>query len=127
MSDVLFRCSSLGHLMTDPRTRADGDLSIGARTYLREMAKQEIFSVEFEVSGKEIEKGLRVEDMSEVTFGRMMVEDVQPYVRTMGTRAWISRWGKYIPELIANDWMHARSAWKEAEDGNDSNAVSEVG
>ena len=73
------------------------------------------------------EKGLRVEDMSEVTFGRMMVEDVQPYVRTMGTRAWISRWGRYIPELIANDWMHARSAWKEAEDGNDSNAVSEVG
>ena len=61
MSDVLFRCSSLGYLMTDPRTRAEGDLSAGARTYLRELAKQAIFSVDFEVSGKEIEKGLRVE------------------------------------------------------------------
>lgn len=61
MRDVLFRCSSLGHLMTEPKTRAEGDLSAGARTYLRTLAKQEIFSVDFEVRGREIEKGLRME------------------------------------------------------------------
>lgn len=61
MSDLLIRCSSLGHLMTEPRTKAEGDLSMGARTYLRSLAKEAIFSVDFEVSGKEIEKGLRVE------------------------------------------------------------------
>ncbi len=61
MSDVLFRCSSLGHLMAEPRTRAEGDLSMCARTYLRNLAKQAIFSVDFDASGKEIEKGLRVE------------------------------------------------------------------
>ncbi len=61
MRDVLFRCSSLGHLMTEPKTRAEGDLSIGARTYLRNLVKQEIFSVDFEAGGREIEKGLRME------------------------------------------------------------------
>lgn len=61
MSGILFRCSSLGHLMTEPRTKAEGDLSIGARTYLRGLAKEAIYSVDFEISGKEIEKGLRVE------------------------------------------------------------------
>ena len=64
MREILFRCSSLGHLMTEPRTKADGDLSAGARTYLRQLVKQEIFSVDFEISGKEIEKGLAVENES---------------------------------------------------------------
>lgn len=62
MREILFRCSSLGHLMTEPRTKAEGDLSMGARTYLRQLVKQEIYGVEFEVSGKEIEKGLTVEN-----------------------------------------------------------------
>lgn len=64
MRDILFRCSSLGHLMTEPRTKAEGDLSVGARTFLRHLAKQEIYSVDFEISGKEIEKGLAVENES---------------------------------------------------------------
>lgn len=62
MSEILFRCSSLGHLMTEPKTRAEGDLSMGARTYLRQLAKEAIFGVEFEIGGKEIDKGNRVED-----------------------------------------------------------------
>lgn len=62
MSEILFRCSSLGHLMTEPKTRAEGDLSMGARTYLRQLAKEAIFGVEFEIGGKEIDKGIRVED-----------------------------------------------------------------
>lgn len=62
MSSIFFRCSSLGHLMTEPKTRAEGDLSMGARTYLRNLAKEAIFGVEFEIGGKEIEKGLRVEN-----------------------------------------------------------------
>lgn len=48
--------------MTEPKTKAEGDLSMGARTFLRNLAKEAIFGVEIEVSGKEIEKGLRVEN-----------------------------------------------------------------
>lgn len=61
MADFLFRCSSIGKLMTEPRSKSEGPLSVGAKTYIRELAAQEIFGVDFEVSSKEIEKGLEVE------------------------------------------------------------------
>ena len=64
MSEVLFRCSSLGKIMTEPRTKAEGILSVGARTYIRELAQQEIFGIEFEFSSKEMEKGIEVEQDS---------------------------------------------------------------
>lgn len=62
MSEILFRCYSLGKIMTDPKTKAEGILSVGAKTYIRELAQQEILSIEFEVSSKEMQKGLEVED-----------------------------------------------------------------
>lgn len=62
MREIRFRCSSLGHLMTEPRSKAEGDLSIGARSYIRQLVKEELFSVEFEVSSKETDKGIAVEN-----------------------------------------------------------------
>jgi hypothetical protein len=64
MSGVLFRCSSIGKLMTEPKTLKEGPLSVGAKTYIRTLAAQEIFGCEFEVSSKQMEKGLEVEDES---------------------------------------------------------------
>jgi hypothetical protein len=61
MREVTFRCSSLGRLMTEPKTKAEGALSVGAKTYIRELAAQEIFGVEFEISSKEMEKGIQAE------------------------------------------------------------------
>lgn len=61
MSDVLFRCSSLGRLMTEPKSAKDGPLSVGAKTYIRELAAQAIFGVDFEVSSKQMEKGIECE------------------------------------------------------------------
>lgn len=56
-----FRCSSIGKLMTEPRSKSEGPLSVGAKTYIRELAAQEIFGVDFEVSSKAIEKGIECE------------------------------------------------------------------
>ena len=56
-----FRCSSLGKLMTEPRSKSEGVLSVGAKTYIRELAAQEIFGVDFEISSKYLEKGIEVE------------------------------------------------------------------
>lgn len=64
MSDIKFRCSSIGKLMTEPKTKADGPLSVGAKTYIRSLAAQEIFGIDFEVSSKQMEKGLTVEQDS---------------------------------------------------------------
>lgn len=64
MKDLLFRCSSLGRLMTEPKTKAEGILSVGAKTFVREIAQQDIFGVEFEFGSKETEKGIRKESES---------------------------------------------------------------
>jgi hypothetical protein len=61
MAEILFRCSSIGKLMTEPKTLKEGPLSVGAKTYIRQLAAQEIFGVEFEVSSKQMEKGIEVE------------------------------------------------------------------
>ncbi|MGJ7611107.1 MULTISPECIES: hypothetical protein [unclassified Variovorax] len=39
----------------------DQTLSVGAKTYIRELVAQEIFGVDFEVSSKQMEKGITVE------------------------------------------------------------------
>ena len=59
-----FRCSSIGKLMTEPKTKIEGPLSVAAKTYIRELAAQEIFSVDFTVSSKSIEKGIECESDS---------------------------------------------------------------
>ncbi|MGJ7529814.1 hypothetical protein [Variovorax sp. GB1P17] len=64
MLDFKFRCSAIGKLMTEPKTQKEGPLSVGAKTYIRELAAQEIFSVEFDFSSKETTKGIEVEGES---------------------------------------------------------------
>lgn len=88
--NLLIRCSSVGHLMTEAvsvdeslrtpeieailkkKTRTDAEkallqaakqatLSEGAKTYIRKLVSQAIFGVDFEVSSKEMEKGLLME------------------------------------------------------------------
>ncbi|QPR33385.1 hypothetical protein I6G96_20840 [Delftia acidovorans] len=90
MTAILFRCSSLGKLMTAPvsidpalitpeveaihakKKRTDeekallerlklGTLSETAKTYIRELVRQELWGVDFEVSSKYTDKGLAVE------------------------------------------------------------------
>lgn len=71
MMPVVFRCSSIGKLMTEPKTKSEGPLSVGAKTYIRELAAQEIFGVDFEVSTKAMEKGLLVEGESIAMLNRV--------------------------------------------------------
>lgn len=55
--NVLFRASMIGKLMTEPRSKAEGPLSMGAKAAIRDMAAQQILAIEFESSSKEMEKG----------------------------------------------------------------------
>lgn len=64
MKNFRIRCSSLGRLMTDPKTKSEGPLSVGAKTHIRELAAQDIFGVDFEVSDRKMEKGKLVEPES---------------------------------------------------------------
>lgn len=71
MNDILIRCSSLGKIMTEPKTKAEGILSVGAKTYIRELAQQEIFGIDFEFSSKETAKGIEVENDSIALLNRV--------------------------------------------------------
>lgn len=61
---IKFRCSSIGKLMTEPKSKSEGPLSVGAKTYIRQLAAQEIFGIDFEVSSKAMEKGIVCEGES---------------------------------------------------------------
>lgn len=71
MREILIRCSSLGKIMTEPKTLKEGPLSVGAKTYIRELAQQEILGVDFEFSSKETQKGIEVEDESIALLNRV--------------------------------------------------------
>lgn len=74
MSELLIRCSSLGKIMTSPTAaalKAGEMLSVGAKTYIRRLAAESIFGVDFEVSSKQMEKGIRVEQDSIALLNRV--------------------------------------------------------
>lgn len=64
MAPLLIRCSAIGRLMTDPRNKSEGPLSVGAKTFIRELVAEDVFGVKFEISDKRIDKGRIVELVS---------------------------------------------------------------
>lgn len=71
MREILFRCSSIGKLMTEPKTKSEGPLSVGAKTHIREVLAQDIFGVQFEISERKLEKGIEVEPESLALLNRV--------------------------------------------------------
>lgn len=73
-SKILFRCSSLGYLMTEPRTKTDkeaGNLSETAKTHLIDVFVSNKYGRNTDVSNKYIQKGLLVEEDSITLFSRV--------------------------------------------------------
>lgn len=63
MPDVLFRCSAVGKLMGEPKKKGEV-LTDTAKTFIRQMAAEDIFGVDFSVSSREMQKGIQCEDAS---------------------------------------------------------------
>lgn len=57
------RCSSLSRIMTEPKSK-DEVLSVGAKTYIEDLAKEFVYGYVRSVSSKEMEKGQIVEGQS---------------------------------------------------------------
>lgn len=71
---TLFRCSSLGHLMTEPKSAADkkaGNLSEGAKTHLVDVYVSNKYNRNTDIQNKCISKGLMVEDDSITLYSRV--------------------------------------------------------
>jgi hypothetical protein len=58
------RCSSLGDLMTSPRTKKEGLLSKTAKTMIKQMVREELFSYKKELDNKQMQKGILCEQKS---------------------------------------------------------------
>jgi hypothetical protein len=61
MSELLFRCSSLGKLMTDSRTKSE-TLSETAKSYIQDLFKERELGIYKEFSSRYTDKGLEMED-----------------------------------------------------------------
>jgi hypothetical protein len=73
-SKTLFRASSIGHLMTEPKTKADkdaGNLSETAITHLTDVFIRERYGRQSDISNRYIEKGLAVEEDSITLYSRV--------------------------------------------------------
>jgi hypothetical protein len=70
-ADILFRASMIGKLMTEPRSKSEGPLSQGAKSAIRDIAAQSILGVDFEVTSKELEKGIECEPESIALLNRV--------------------------------------------------------
>jgi hypothetical protein len=71
MADLIIRASMVGRLMTEPRSKSEGPLSQGAKTAIRDIAAQHILGIDFEVSSKEMEKGIECEPDSIALLNRV--------------------------------------------------------
>jgi hypothetical protein len=76
MRELKIRASAMGKLMTEPKSKSEV-LSVGAKTYLRELAAQEILGIDFEVSAKALEKGILCESDAIALVGRVRGLDLE--------------------------------------------------
>jgi len=63
MSELLFRCSSLGKLMTDARTKSEV-LSETAKTYIQDVFKEKELGIYKDFSSRYTDKGIQMEDQA---------------------------------------------------------------
>lgn len=73
-SKVLFRCSSLGHLMTDPKTKADkeaGNLSESTKTHLIDVYISNKYGRNTDIQNKYVQKGLMAEEDAITLYSRV--------------------------------------------------------
>lgn len=63
MKPFKFRASAISRIMTEAKAK-DEPLSVGAKTELESIAKQLVYGYSKEVSSKQMEKGILVEDQS---------------------------------------------------------------
>ena len=117
---IKIRASSLGLIMTEPKVKTEV-LSVGAKTYLKKMAKEFVFGFNEVISGKYMEKGIIVEDESIKLYNRVNFTDYKKNTERK-TNDWIT--GKC--DIFTGDKIiDIKSSWHLptfpaiAEDGED--------
>lgn len=72
--------SSLSKIMADGKSKKPEDLSVGAMTYCRQLAKEYVYNYRSSVSSKYLEKGLIVEEQSIQLYNEVFFTNVEKNV-----------------------------------------------
>jgi hypothetical protein len=83
-----FRASSLGLIMTDPKSK-DEKLSAGAKTEIEKLAKQLVYGYDEIISSKYCDKGIQVEDASIELYNSVFFTDYKKNTERK-TNDWIT-------------------------------------
>lgn len=97
--------------MTEPTAgaKAKGEvLSVGAKTYIREMARSAIFGVEKQLNSKVIEKGLRVEEDSIALYNSVFFTNLQKNTERRTVDGLTGECDLWIPNVKGID---IKSSW----------------
>lgn len=68
------RASSLGLIMTEPKLKTE-ILSVGAKTYIKNLAREFVYNFEEDISSKYMDKGIIVEDAAIALYNRVFFTD----------------------------------------------------
>ena len=74
MKEFKARCSSLGKIFTNPRSKAES-ISETTKTYLEEWMVEQKFGIRKEISSKYLEKGLEMEDIAIQEYAKLFNVD----------------------------------------------------
>lgn len=74
---ILIHPSSLSKLMSDAKSKKPEDLSAGAMTYCRELAKQAVYGYTPQIASKYLDKGLIVEPQSIDLYNTVFFTDIK--------------------------------------------------
>ena len=106
-TDYKFRCSSIGKLMTNSRSKSN-PLSVTTMNYLKQLHKEEVFGRKKEIRSKYLDKGIEVEEeaitlYSEVT-GELFIKNkkrfTNDFITEIKSKMMIFKQGKYQEYLI---------------------------
>jgi len=111
MKEFKIRCSAIGQIMGQPRSKADkesGELSATAKTYCQTWVKEQIYSRRNEFTSKFTDKGLIVEDNS-IDF---IAEQLNLGMLLKNEQYFTNEYMTGIPDIILHEFIFdAKNSW----------------
>jgi hypothetical protein len=108
-----FRCSSLGHLLTEPRLKTDkdaGNLSEGCKTYLKQLHCEELFGRSEEIKSKYLDKGIQNEEKSFTLYSNLTKDFSGSY---KNTKTFENEFIKGTPDNCKDKILDIKSSWNQ--------------
>ena len=99
MQDFKIRCSAIGKIMTDPRSKSEA-LSETTKTYCRTWLTEKVYNRRIEVSSKQMDKGTTMEGVA-IDFAQSIVEPGALWFKNEDR--FEDNWMRGTPDVLTSD------------------------